>query len=131
MALLKAQDPLRLHAERGHAQVGPSGQQRFPDVQPVARRNVQLIAELAGEADPPEHAVADPGDPAGPDVHVGERLVGQVDALGDPLDQPAGGRAGHVDAGVGRGHRRDVDPPVGALGLQPVLDPLPDRRRAR
>src|SRR5215469_13241292 len=61
VALLQPQDPLGLDAERGRAQVPAVLQQRLPDVQPVAGRDVQLVAHLAGEADPPQHAVGDPG----------------------------------------------------------------------
>src|SRR5712675_1644432 len=101
VALLQPQDALGLHPERRDPQVGAAVHQRLPDVQPVAGRDVQLVAELAGEADPPQHAPVHPGDPAGPHLHVAERLVRQVDTLGDPRQQVPGFRPGHVHAGVG------------------------------
>ena len=90
VALLEPENPLRLHAECADAEVGAAVQERLPDVQAVAGWHVQLVAELAGEPDPPQHAVIDTGDLAGAHVHVGKGLVGQVHVLGDPLDQIAG-----------------------------------------
>src|SRR5690242_17264489 len=84
VALLQPQDALRLHPERRDPQVAAAVQQRLPDVQPVSGRDVQLVAELAGEPDPPQHAPVHPGHPAGPYLHVAERLVGQVHVFSDP-----------------------------------------------
>src|SRR5689334_11198890 len=84
VTLLQPQDALRLHPERRDPQVAAAVHQRLPDVQPVGGRDVQLVAELAGEPDPPQHAPVHPGHPAGPHLHVAERLVGQVHAFGDP-----------------------------------------------
>src|SRR5580704_15762838 len=63
VALLKAQDALGLHPERRDPEVGAAVHQRLPDVQPVPGRDVQLVRQLAGEADPPQHAPVHPGDP--------------------------------------------------------------------
>ena len=131
VALLQPQDALGLHPERLDPEVGAAVHQRLPDVQPVARRDVQFVRQLAGEADPPQHAPVHPGDPARPHLHVAERLVCQVDILGDPRQQVPGRRAGHVHAGVGGRHRGDVHRPVRVHGLQHVLQPLPHRRGPR
>src|SRR5215472_2518758 len=130
VAFLEPQYPLCLDPERSNAQVGALLKQGFPDVQAVARWDVEFVAELAREADPPEHAVVHAGDLADPHVHVAEGVIGQVDALGDPLHQLPGLRTGHIDAGVGGGDRGDVHLPVGMAGLQPVLHPLPHHRGA-
>ena len=127
VALLQAQDALGLHPERRDPQVGAAVHQRLPDVQPVPGRHVQLVRQLAGEADPPQHAPVHPGDPAGAHLHVAERLVRQVDLFGDPQQQLPGIRPGHVHAGVGGRHRGDMHRPVLVHGLQHVLQPLPHR----
>src|SRR5689334_22911398 len=84
VALLQPQDALGLHPERRDPQVAAAVHQRLPDVQPVSGRDVQFVAELAGEPDPPQHAPVHPGHPAGPYLHVAERLVGQVGLFSDP-----------------------------------------------
>src|SRR5689334_4761461 len=84
VAFLQPQDALGLYPERRDPEVGAAVHQRLPDVQPVARRDVQLVRQLAGEPDPPQHAPVHPGDPPGPHLHVAEPLVGQVDTLGHP-----------------------------------------------
>ena len=88
--LLEAQDALRLEPERPHVAVR---QQRVPEVLAVGRGAVDLVAELAGEADPQDQAL-DPGDAAGPPVEVAERLrraveIGQTAASTSRLRGPA------------------------------------------
>src|SRR5215469_5928578 len=50
VALFQPQDALRLHPERTRAKVGAALHERFPDVQPVCGWDMQLVAELPGEA---------------------------------------------------------------------------------
>src|SRR6185437_9245118 len=73
VALLQPQDALGLHPERRDPEVGAAVHQRLRDVQPVARRDVQFVRQLAGEPDPPQHAPVHPGDPPGPHLHIAKR----------------------------------------------------------
>ena len=130
VALLEAQDALRLDAEGAHAEVLAGGHQLLPHVQAVRGRHVDLEGQLAGEPDPPEHAVGDAGHGAGADAHVAEGL-GPRSTIGEPAEQLARAGPGDVDAGVGGGHRGDVHLPLRARGLQPALHPLPHRGGAR
>ena len=104
-------------------------------MQGVARRDVDLVRQLAGEPDPPDDAVLHPGDHARAHAEVREGVGTQVDALDEPLEQRPAVRAGHVDAGQATGDGRDVHVPLRLVGLQPVLEHLPDgastRRRGR
>ena len=124
--LLESHDALRLEAERLHTEIGALLEELLPDVHCVARGNVDLIGEFTGEADAPGDAVLNAGDRAPAHVHVGERRRVEIDVGGEPAEQLAGVRTGDVDRCQAGGHRRDVDLPVGMLGLEPHLDPVPD-----
>src|SRR5215218_11262779 len=82
VSLLEAQDALRLYAEWPYTEVRAALHERLPDVQPVGGRHVDLVAELAGEADAPHETIVHAGDTSGADPHVGEGLRGEVNALG-------------------------------------------------
>src|SRR5215208_4522053 len=125
MSLLQAQDALSLYSERPYAEVRAALHQRLPDMQPVGGRHVDLVAELAGEADAPHETIVHAGDTSGADPHVGEGVRREVNALGQAQEQLAGLRSCDVDAGVRRGYGGDVDVPPWVGGLQPVVDPLP------
>src|SRR5215204_1576822 len=62
VALLQAQDALRLDAEGPYAQVRAALHERLPHVQAVGCGHVDLVAEFAGEADAPHKAAFDAGD---------------------------------------------------------------------
>jgi hypothetical protein len=51
-------------------------------VQPVGGRYVDLVAELAGEADAPHETVVHAGDTSGANPHIGEGVWREVNALG-------------------------------------------------
>src|SRR5215211_5753041 len=125
VSLLQAQDALRLYAEWPYTEVRAALHERLPDVQPVGGRHVDLVAELAGEADAPHKTVVHASDTSGADPHVGEGVRREVNALGQAQEQLAGLRSCDVDARVRRGHGGDVDLPPWMGGLQPVVDPLP------
>ena len=59
--LLQAQDPLRLQAERPQRRLGARPRQRVPEAWPCGAGAVELVAELADEADPQQQA-GDAGD---------------------------------------------------------------------
>src|SRR5215210_731905 len=125
VALLQAQDALCLDAEGQDSQVRAALYERLPHVQPGGCGHVDLVAELAGEADPPHKATVDAGYARLANPQIGEDFRRKIHALGHPQEQFAGSGAGDVDAGIGRGHRMDVDTPFRLRGLQPVFDPLP------
>src|SRR5215218_2550854 len=125
VSLLEAQDALRLYAERSYTEVRAALHERLPDVQPVGGRHVDLVAELAGEADAPHETIVHAGDTSGAHPHVGEGVWGEVNAIGKSQEQLTGLRSCDVDASVRRGHGGDVDLPPWVGGLQPVVDPLP------
>ena len=54
--LLQAQDALRLEPERPQAVLGARLEQRVPEVLAVRGREVDLVADLADEADPHDQA---------------------------------------------------------------------------
>src|ERR671912_2717599 len=72
VTLLQAQDALRLYAERSYAEVGSSFHERLPHVEPIGGGYVDLVAQLASEADAPHEAVFYTGDTSGANPHVGE-----------------------------------------------------------
>src|ERR671912_672698 len=82
VSLLQAQDALRLYAEGPNAEVGAALHERLPDVQPVGGRHVDLVAELAGEADAPHETVVHAVDTSGADPHIRECVWREVNALG-------------------------------------------------
>ena len=131
VTFLQPHDPLRLDTERPDSEIGAGVEECLPHVQPVRGRNVDLVAQLAGETNPPHEAVGDAGHSGSAHMHVWERIVREVDALHHPADQFAALGPGDVHARVAGGDRSDVHLPVGVLGLQPALRPLPDRRRSR
>src|SRR5829696_3303341 len=61
VALLQAQDALRLDAEGQYSQVRTALHERLPHVQPVGCGHVDLVAELSGKADAPHKATVDAG----------------------------------------------------------------------
>ncbi len=77
--------------------------------------------------DAPQEAPPNTSDGPLPNSHVRECFVGKVDVIDQPGHEFPRIRAGYVDAGERSGHGRDVHSPLGMFGLQPVLDPLPDR----
>src|ERR671912_93282 len=123
--LLQAQDALRLYAEGLYAEIRAALHERLPDVQPVGGGHVDLVAELAGEADAPHETVVHAGDTSGADPHVGEGIRGEINAFGQAQEQLARLRSCDVDARVRRAHRGEVDLPPWVGGLQPVVYPLP------
>jgi hypothetical protein len=76
--LLQAEHPLRLEPERPDAEVGPALEDRVPDVLAVRAREVDLVAELADEADPQEQR-RDAGDQRLLGVEVPERVRREVE----------------------------------------------------
>src|SRR5919109_4784685 len=102
--LLEAQDALRLETERPDAEVLATLEDRVPHVFAVGTGEVELVAELADEADP-QHERRHPADAALPGVEVRERLVRNVE-IREPAHEVArawsrdvhgGERAGDVD----------------------------------
>ena len=87
MLLLEPEDPLRLEAERPHAEVGSPLEQRVPEVLGERARAVDLVAELAHEADPQEEA-RDTGDGRLLQVEIREPLGRDVE-LGQAAEQLA------------------------------------------
>src|SRR5215211_2258198 len=61
VALLQAQDALRLDAEGQYSQVRTALHERLPHVQPVGCGHVDLVAELSCKADAPHKATVDAG----------------------------------------------------------------------
>ena len=85
VTLLEPQDPLRLEPERRCLQVGALLEQRVPDVLGERAREVQLVAELADEANPQRQRL-DSGDRHLPGIEVGDALVREV-VVGDALHE--------------------------------------------
>src|SRR5215217_3172360 len=125
VALLQAQDALRFYPEGSYAEVRAALHERLPYVQSVGGGHVDLVAELAGEADAPHKAAFDARDAPLADPHIGEGLRREVHVLGQAQEQLTGLRPGDVDARIRRAHGGDVDLPPGVGGLQPLVDPLP------
>src|SRR5215210_2653887 len=82
VAFLQAQDALRLDAEGPYSQVRAALHEHLPHVQPVGCRNVDLVAELTGEADAPHKATVDAGDAPLANPHIGEGFRREIHALG-------------------------------------------------
>src|SRR5215211_2255706 len=125
VALLHAQDALRLYAAGTYAQIRAALHERLPHMQPEGCGNVDLVAQLAGEPDTPHETVVHAGDASAADPHVREGVRREVHTLGQAQEKFPGIRPGDVDARVRCGHGDDMDPPPGVGGLQPVVDPLP------
>src|SRR5215207_2148533 len=125
VSLLQAQDALRFYTERSYAEIRAALHERLPDVQPVSGRHVDLVAELAGEADAPHETVVHASDTSGADPHIGEGVRREVNALGQAQEQLAGFGSCDVDARVRCGYGGDVNLPTWVDSLQPEVDPLP------
>ena len=100
----------------------PAAMQRSQSARPVARRHLDLVAELAREADPEDprrHARTS----ALAHAHVREGLGVEVDARGQLGDQLAASRAAQADRRPLLGDRGAVDLELRPFGLQPLLEP--------
>ncbi|MNZ40296.1 hypothetical protein D3C78_578090 [compost metagenome] len=108
VALLQAQQALGLDAERADLVLRAGLHQRIPQVFAVARRHVDLVAQLADEADP-QQACRDAGDRALAHRQVGEGFRAEVDVGAQLAQHVARARPGQVDRGHRRGDVGDVD----------------------
>ena len=107
----------------------PASTSRCQTADRVPGVDVDLVGELAGEADPgqPDRHPVQGGVPPG---HERERLLGDVDVGEDGADDVAGARADDGEGGPLLGDRGAVHPQLRPLGLQPLLHPVEDLRRA-
>src|SRR5439155_11021413 len=95
-------DSLGLEPERPDAELFSALEDGVPDVLAVGAGKVQLVSELADEADPKNEA-GDPGNASVLRVQIAERLVRDVQVR-QPLHQLACTRAGDVHGRQGAGH---------------------------
>ena len=131
VALLEPQDPLGLEAERLRIEIGGLLEDRVPHVLGERTRKVELVAELADEADAQRerrHA----GDRDVLRVEVGE-AVGREVVVGDPLHRLAGVRAGDVDGSECSRHvgELDIHEPHRVPPREPLIDGVGTARGGR
>ena len=107
----------------------PASTSRSQTADGVPGADVDLVGELAGEADPgqPDRHPVQAGVPPG---HERERLLGDVDVGEQGAEDVAGARADDREGGPLLGDRGAVHPQVRPLGLEPLLHPVEDLRGA-
>ncbi len=128
-ALLETQQQQRLGAIGREAGVAARLFERAPKRGALTGGDVDLVAELAREADPVE-PYGHPGQRAGAHMQVRERRGREVDVGAEPTQDGARLRPGQGHRRPLRRDRRDHHIEVGPLALPPLVEPGVDARGA-